>query len=1348
MKNYYFSRARWLLSSTFLIIGSFWAQAQYCPAAINYASGVEPISNVSFAGINNPSPAVATPADDYEDFTGISGTVQRGLSYDINVQGNTVGEFSCYIRIFIDWNQSNTFDTGESYDIATPLYDSDGTDGQTVTRSISIPITATLGNTTMRVTKLFNGFSTACATGGYGQAEDYTLIINAEPSCLPPTGVTFVSALSNQATISWTPSTSAAATAYQYYASTTNTAPDASTTGLPATSLTGTTVGSLNPNTLYYVWVRSECGTGTYSPWSSSVSFTTACVSFPAPFLEDMEGAVLPPCWETTSSNTANANGLWKFTGDPEYDNGNTRDPGTFAWVDGSDPSNIANVTLITPAINVATLAVPELVFDYFSNNTGQYPNNIFKVDVYNGTTWTNIYTNNTSLNEWRTISIPLPAYAGMTVKFRFVVDKTAAPSGNAFYNDIALDNVIVHEAPVCIAPTGVNFTNVTKFGATVNWTPSAIAPSNNYDIYFSTDPTAPGPATAANGGTAVTSGVVFTTFASSTKYYIWVRGNCGANGGSAWSPVASFTTLCDYPTIVSVNNGAACGQGAISLSGTPTSGQLYWWSAETGGNFLASGNTYLTPVITATTNYYVAAASVTPNSDVAIGNGTQTSGSAGNSPYYHGYGGNKTQYIIRAAELHAAGVAPGPINSLTYNITSIGTDTFSDFTVSIGATTQTVATTTHIGGLTPVYYNAAQALIEGDNTYIFTTPFNWDGISNIVVQTCYSNVNYGATSSAVAYNTTSFVGATYTYADNQSAEDICGATTGAVGGSGGTYTASVRPNIIFNASTLCSSPRQMVTATISSADAIDANTAQPSICSGGSANLSVTSSNANYTYVWMPGNLTGAAQTVSPTFTTTYTVTATDSGTNCVTTDTVLVTVNALPPAITVTPPAAQSCAGTPAMLTVTGANVNGNATFGNGTTAPGTTEYPNPFSAYYGGTKTQILYTAAELQGQGLVTGSAITSVSFDFFASVANALNELKMRIGSTTNANTTGGFVPLNTLTQVYSGSYTPTAGTTGLVTFTFTAPYVWDGQNIILEIIHNQGNTGNGSGTRTKTTATTFNSVYTLAKDNVTPAGTTAFDALTPATWTTGGTYTATVSMNRPNTVFAHSLNLPVTWSPTTGLYTDAAATVAYTGQAATSVYAMPATAATYTATATNLATCISVDDVLVTPNGPNTPTGNANQTITVSSAADATIEDIVVTETGVIWYATQANAIAGVNPLPAGTQLVVGSVYYGTLSTGSCVPLAVTIDNILGDKGFDLSAFTYYPNPVKDVLNIKYSNEITGVEVFNLLGQKIITKDANATDVVLNMSGIADGTYLVKVRSGESIETIKIVKKH
>src|SRR5690606_29523077 len=204
--------------------------------------------------------------------------------------------------------------------------------------------------------------------------------------------------------------------------------PNVNDTGDNPYELTG-----LTASTPYDFYVRADCGaddTSDVSPWVGPFSFTTACDVFSLPFAEEFSSGVLPNCWVNTSSNTV-PNGLWKFTGNPDYDNGNTRPAGTFAWVDGSDPSTISDVTLITPAIDVSSLTTPYVEFDYFSNNSFTYPNNILTVDVYDGASWTTIYTDNTSSSEWRTIGISLGSFSGSTLQIRFVVDKTAAPTGN-----------------------------------------------------------------------------------------------------------------------------------------------------------------------------------------------------------------------------------------------------------------------------------------------------------------------------------------------------------------------------------------------------------------------------------------------------------------------------------------------------------------------------------------------------------------------------------------------------------------------------------------------------------------------------------------------------------------------------------------------------------------------------------------------------------------------------------------------------------------------------------------------------------------------------------------------------
>jgi hypothetical protein len=79
--------------------------------------------------------------------------------------------------------------------------------------------------------------------------------------------------------------------------------------------------------------------------------------------------------------------------------------------------------------------------------------------------------------------------------------------------------------------------------------------------------------------------------------------------------------------------------------------------------------------------------------------------------------------------------------------------------------------------------------------------------------------------------------------------------------------------------------------------------------------------------------------------------------------------------------------------------------------------------------------------------------------------------------------------------------------------------------------------------------------------------------------------------------------------------------------------------------------------------------------------------------------------------------------------------LAVTINLTLGNDSFDSKSFAYYTNSVKDILIFSHSSILNNVNIFNLLGQELISKKLNATSGTIGMSAIADGCYLIEVKT-------------
>lgn len=91
----------------------------------------------------------------------------------------------------------------------------------------------------------------------------------------------------------------------------------------------------------------------------------------------------------------------------------------------------------------------------------------------------------------------------------------------------------------------------------------------------------------------------------------------------------------------------------------------------------------------------------------------------------------------------------------------------------------------------------------------------------------------------------------------------------------------------------------------------------------------------------------------------------------------------------------------------------------------------------------------------------------------------------------------------------------------------------------------------------------------------------------------------------------------------------------------------------------------------------------------------------------------------------------------------------IQVNTILGIED-EIKGLTYYPNPVKELLNIRSSeNDLEYLEVFSISGQKQtpeVRKNSNSFTVI--MSDLPNGIYLVKLRSKKgSVATIKVIKQ-
>jgi hypothetical protein len=152
------------------------APTGYC-ASNGSNSSYEWIDLVRLGSINN-----STGNDGgYADYTNKSTDLSPGSQYTINYScGFSGSSYTEYWHVYIDFNRDGDFeDSGERVGYQS------STSAGTLSSTFSVPSSASIGNTRMRVTMKYNGAATPCETGfSYGEVEDYNINITDGKSVL------------------------------------------------------------------------------------------------------------------------------------------------------------------------------------------------------------------------------------------------------------------------------------------------------------------------------------------------------------------------------------------------------------------------------------------------------------------------------------------------------------------------------------------------------------------------------------------------------------------------------------------------------------------------------------------------------------------------------------------------------------------------------------------------------------------------------------------------------------------------------------------------------------------------------------------------------------------------------------------------------------------------------------------------------------------------------------------------------------------------------------------------------------------------------------------------------------
>lgn len=323
---------------------------------------------------------------------------------------------------------------------------------------------------------------------------------------------------------------------------------------------------------------------------------------------------------------------------------------------------------------------------------------------------------------------------------------------------------------------------------------------------------------------------------------YQWRKGLSNlSNGGNIAGANSSTLTLANLAAVDAANNyNVVVTDGSCTLTSPNVS--------------LGVGTTLpATPVVTPTSAVLfpgdIQALTATNTTSSTLGTGTSTNTTTG-YPAVLGtyYGGARHQVLVLASELTTMGILAGEaINSISFDVANTNNaHPMTNYTINIGNTALSALNATFVGGLSQVYYTASYTANNGLNLINFSSPFVWNGTSNIVIETVFNNNYLGTTTNpncSIKYTTTAFTSVNY------SREDNVGAGNGPILALSSDGTSNRRPNMVFG---------HVVPSSITWSPMVDLYT-------DAAATVAYTGGNANMLYA-------------SPSSTTTYSAIATSS--------------------------------------------------------------------------------------------------------------------------------------------------------------------------------------------------------------------------------------------------------------------------------------------------------------------------------------------------------------------------------------------------------------------------------------------------------------------------------------
>ena len=320
-------------------------------------------------------------------------------------------------------------------------------------------------------------------------------------------------------------------------------------------------ITGLIDHTAYQFYVQNNCDTSGLSVWEGPAYTKTLCDVQSTPFFENFDdtvyfkesegGRVFTNKENLSSSCFATSNKVdqsWDVitpylaisssrasTPDKDHTSGSGQYLMPYYWYNYY--TSLSNV-LYTPYIDLSNLNTPELSFWLFA--MVPYADSL-QININKGAGFEYLFSfkgglQHTQLEDWKEIIVPLDSFKDDTIRLEFIAFSGKVEKG------FALDDLSIHEKPLCDKPILFKATDIDSTNITFEW--QSINSNTAWQIEYGPTGFVLGSGTqvALNSNPFTLSGL-----SEGTAYDFYLRSDCGAGVYSNWTDSLSLVTTCGY---------------------------------------------------------------------------------------------------------------------------------------------------------------------------------------------------------------------------------------------------------------------------------------------------------------------------------------------------------------------------------------------------------------------------------------------------------------------------------------------------------------------------------------------------------------------------------------------------------------------------------------------------------------------------------------------------------------------------------------------------------------------------------------------------------------------------------